>query len=78
MGTAAGHAAIELIEHNKNGLLVDIGDEENLYQQMCQVADDKAYAEIIGKEASHLYDTLRTEKIAKVWIDYLEDVIHNG
>ncbi len=70
--------AIDLIEHNKNGLLVDIGDEENLYQQMCQVADDKAYAEIIGKEASHLYDTLRTEKIAKVWIDYLEDVIHNG
>jgi len=70
--------AIDLIEHERNGLLVNIGDDENLYKQMCRVADDKVFAEKIGKEASLLYDILRTDKISRQWTDYIESFIHNG
>lgn len=70
--------AIDLIEHGRNGILVNIGNVIELYEQMCHVADDKLYAERIGREASHLYEKLKTDIISKQWIDYLKDVIHNG
>ena len=70
--------AVDLIEHERNGLLVDVDDEDMLHKQMCRVADDKAFAEQIGREASHLYDILRTDKIAKQWTEYLNNIINNG
>ena len=64
--------AIDLIKDGENGILVNIRDEEALYEQMCRVADDKEFAESIGREASRLYDILRTDRISKQWIDCLD------
>jgi glycosyltransferase involved in cell wall biosynthesis len=64
--------AIDLIRDGENGILVNIRDEEALYEQMCRVADDKEFAGSIGMEASHLYDILRTDRISKQWIDCLD------
>lgn len=64
--------AIDLIKDGENGILVNIRDEEALYEQMCRVANDKEFAERIGMEASHLYDILRTDRISKQWIDCLD------
>lgn len=69
--------AIDLIDHGRNGLLVEIGDEEALYQEMCRVADDKDFARRIGMEASQLYKILRTDRIAKQWTDYIDDFINH-
>lgn len=70
--------AIDLIRHERNGILVDIDDEDALYSQMCRLADDKTFTERLGKEAKRLYDILRTDIISKQWIDYIETFIQNG
>ena len=64
--------AIDLIKDGENGILVNIRDKGALYEQMCRVADDKEFAKRIGREASHLYDILRTDRISKQWIDCLD------
>ena len=70
--------AIDLIDHGRNGLLVEIDDEDALFQGMCRVVGDKAFARSVGKEASHLYNILRMDKIAKQWTDYIEDFINQS
>lgn len=70
--------AIDLIHHERNGILIDIDDEDALYNQMCKLADDKAFAERLGKEAKRLYNILQTDIISKQWTDYIETFIHNG
>ena len=64
--------AIDLIESGKNGILVDIGDVEGLCCQMCKIAENHKFANQIANEATKLYDVLRTDIIAKEWIDVLK------
>jgi glycosyltransferase involved in cell wall biosynthesis len=67
--------AIDLIEHNKNGILIDIDDENALYEQMCRLATDRQLSEKLGKEASRLYGVLRIDVISKQWTNYLNSLL---
>lgn len=68
--------AIDLINHGHNGFLVEIEDEQALYEQMSRVANDKLHAESIGKEAAQLYNILRMDKISKQWTDCLVELVN--
>ena len=67
--------AIDLIESNVNGILIDIDDEKALYEQMCRVADDKEYAVRLGEEAMQIYNMLRADSIAEQWTEYMAGLI---
>lgn len=63
--------AVDLIEDGRNGLLVDVGDEEALFQQFCRVADNHDLASQLGNNAKNLFYQLRIEVITRRWIELL-------
>lgn len=65
----------ELIDNEKNGLLIPVGDKTALYNAMCRLADDAEFAEEISKKAVMVKDNLDTQLVCKRWLDYLEGKI---
>ena len=64
--------AIDLIEDGTNGLLVDIGDVEQLVEKMSLLANQSALTKEIGRNASKLYEILNKDKIYEEWMSYLK------
>ena len=60
-----------LIEDEKNGLLVDAGDVEGMYQAMNRIAD-AGIADSLGQEAKKLTGRFSEEKIADMWCEYIQ------
>ena len=69
--------AIDLIENEKNGILIDIDDEEALFNQMNRIVDNKLFANNLGFRASQLYGKLRTDIISKKWIELIDSLVQN-
>lgn len=63
--------ATEFIKDGVNGYLVDVHDADTMANRMCEVADDVALRESMGKEAVKVYELLRADKISQEWVDYL-------
>lgn len=59
------------IQNEKNGILIPVGDEKTLYQQMCRLADDTEYANKLSKNALDIKNEYTIEKIAKRWIEVI-------
>ncbi len=55
------------IEDGVNGILIPVGDVQALYEAMCRVAEDQAFADSIGSEAIKVRDRFNTAKIAGMW-----------
>lgn len=68
------HAARDLIESYKNGIVVPVNDKKALSEAMCYVADHPSEAEMMGKNAMSIRDKLSIECIVNQWIDILEDI----
>lgn len=64
--------AIDLINDEENGLLVDIGDVDGLAERMIFIADNPIKAKKIGINASRLFQILNRDRICKEWLDILE------
>lgn len=64
--------AVDLIEDGKNGLLVDVNDEDALAAKMIFVAEHPAIAERIAVDASRIYEMLRAEKISEQWLGVIK------
>lgn len=64
-----------VIESEVNGLLVPVGDKEELYNAMKTFVRDEDYADKLGKEAVKIREKLGIEKICDQWLDYLMDRI---
>ena len=63
--------AVDLIEDGKNGMLVDIGEIDELAEKMNLIADHHDLADEIVKNAVKLYDILNKEKIYNEWMNYI-------
>lgn len=59
------------IQNGENGILIPVGDEQALYQQMCRLAEDDNYAEALSKNALKIKDKYSIEKIADRWIEVI-------
>lgn len=70
--------AIDLIENNRNGILIDIDDEKALLDSMKKIAQDENYAYKIGKEASKVYDILNADIITKQWLTCIDNIIESN
>jgi glycosyltransferase involved in cell wall biosynthesis len=64
--------AIDLIKDGTNGLLVDIGDVEQLVDKMNLLANQPALTKEIGENASKLYEILNKDRIYEEWMSYLK------
>lgn len=64
--------AIDLIEDGENGLLVDIGDVDGLFEKMNFFVENPDRAKEIGENATQLYQLLNKDKICKEWLDTLD------
>lgn len=62
--------AVDLIKHNKNGLLVD-RVASKISETIALVVDNNITAKKLGSQACKIYNELRTEYISKIWIDYI-------
>lgn len=60
-----------LIEHGKNGLLVPVNDTKQLAWQLEKVMKDEIFANILGRKATALQQTLHPDKINERWKQYL-------
>lgn len=67
--------AIEVIKDGKNGLLVDINDEDTLLEAMTELAEHKELRECLGAEACLIADDLSLMKVSAIWTNYIDSII---
>lgn len=60
-----------LIEDGKNGLLVNTGDVEGLYQAMSKIAET-GIADRLGHEAKKVTECFYEERITDMWCEYIQ------
>lgn len=65
--------AVDLIDNGKNGVLIPVGNEQSLANEICKLLADKNRRDIIGKEASKLFDRLSPNVIIEQWKRYIAD-----
>jgi len=64
-----------IIEPNKNGVLIKIGDETSLFENLCKLEEDIEFRNLISQKAKEKAKEFKPEVIFKQWKSYLEDVI---
>jgi len=60
--------AAAIIENGENGLLVSVGDADDLAESIKKVISDKALSETLSKNAVKIKDELSLSNIAKKWM----------
>jgi len=66
--------AIDFIENNKNGILIDVGSVSELVDSMCFLADNPQISVKIGNKAKELYSILNKDKINNEWMTFLNGI----
>lgn len=64
-----------VIEHEKNGLLVPVGDANALAGAISRLLDEPEFAALLGKNAAKLSLKASSEMIFKEWEDYVLEII---
>lgn len=62
------------IQDGKNGLLVPCGEEEKFAEAMMHLAEDRAYADALGKEAANIRSSFSEETISQKWLNELSEI----
>ena len=65
----------ELIEHGINGLLVKVGDKDELVSAMRQALSDAGFAEKLGESARAVVERFDAHEVAQAWSSYLFEVL---
>ena len=60
-----------VIENNKNGILTEVGNAEELSTAMKKIAGDKAFADMLSHNASQIRYNLSLENTAKKWMELI-------
>lgn len=64
-----------LIRDGIDGFLVPRGDAQAMAERMLQLLDDPALCDRFSQEAVKIGDRFSEERIAGLWVDYLEDLV---
>ncbi|MDD2970529.1 MAG: glycosyltransferase [Lachnospiraceae bacterium] len=64
-----------IMEHEKNGLLIPIKDEDALVTAMCRLIEEPEFAEKLGDQARKLGEIANAHGIYVQWKDYVETII---
>ncbi len=64
-----------VIQHEKNGLLVPVGDRDALAAAINRLIEDRKLAEQLGKNAAKIGQMASPQRIFEEWKDYIEEII---
>ena len=67
--------ATDLIKEDENGYLVDINDSDAMAYFMNRIADDDNLRNRLAVNAVEIYELLRSDKICKQWVEYINEVV---
>ena len=67
----------ELIDNNKNGILVDNNNEKELSDAIIELIGDRKKCEKLSEEAKKSMKQFSVERISKKWLEYIKEVIKN-
>lgn len=67
-----GGAAM-VIQDGRNGILIPVGDEQALYQQMCHLVENCEYAENLAQNALDIKNEYSIEMIANRWFKIVDE-----
>lgn len=67
------YGARMVIKDGVNGILIPVSDEDRLLQNMEKLANDKAFAEKLSKNATKLKNQLGIQTITKQWMQLIEN-----
>lgn len=70
-----GGGAREVIENDKNGLLVRKNDVDGFVEAVKKIIRDKKYADILSANAKNIRIMLKSDKIYSRWQKYIERII---
>lgn len=65
----------DMIENNKNGLLINVNDTNNLEKALRKLINDNNFREQISKEAYKIKYKLESQKICAMWVEFLNTFI---
>ncbi len=60
-----------VIENNKNGILTEVGNAEEMCEAMKKIAGEKAFADKISRNASQIREKMSLENTARKWMELL-------
>lgn len=63
-----------VITHEKNGLLVPVGDEKALAAAMNRLIEEPDFAEMLGQNAAEIGKKAGAEVIFEEWKDYIDEI----
>lgn len=64
-----------VIEHEKNGLLIPVGDEQAMAEAILRLIEDRELAERLGDQARLLCEKINEDAVLVQWKQYMEEVI---
>lgn len=65
-----------IIDSNKNGILIPIGDEDSLFNNLCKLEEDLAFRNQISQNAKEKAKDFKPSVIFNKWKEYLEGVVN--
>lgn len=66
----------EVIVNKRNGILIEVGDHQDLLKQMKYLIDNPAVAMKLGQEASKIIERLREDIIINHWMEMVQQVLN--
>ena len=67
-----------LVDHGKNGLLVNCKDKKSLVKAMECIIENPDFANKLGKNATWIRYTLAPEKIYQEWMNFIVKVVDSS
>lgn len=64
-----------VIEHEKNGLLLPVGDEQAMTDAINRLIEDREFAERLGDNARKISERINEDAVLSQWKEYVEEVI---
>ncbi|MGR5577819.1 glycosyltransferase [Bacteroides thetaiotaomicron] len=66
--------ATDLIQHGKNGYLVDLDNSKELAKYMSILVENPEFQISIGQKATQIYELLKVDVISQQWINYINKI----
>ena len=66
-----------VMTHEKDGLLIPVGDEDAMTEGICRLIENRELAEQLGANARKLGDRINGPAILREWQEYMEKVLAN-
>lgn len=65
----------DIIENDKNGILIPVDDKEALKEKLLLLIRDEDKRRNLGKNAYHIGEKLHPDKVNAMWKDYIDELV---